>query len=178
MARPSAVGSMVARKRPPCASSWLNLRSAARPSSPPVGVDEHEIERRLCFDLAQRLERGPDVDVRPRRHARLAERLGRHPRMLLGVLERVQHAVRSHAAQEADTAVAAQGPDLDRLQRAHGMGDDLQVQTVEPAHRDCGEPLADAALADLAQHGVLRAENLFRPPRERGIALPEALVLR
>src|SRR5439155_939595 len=35
IASPSAVGSIVARERPPRASSSLDLRSAARPSSPP-----------------------------------------------------------------------------------------------------------------------------------------------
>ena len=98
--------------------------------------------------------------------------------MLLRVLERVQHAVHAHTAQQADPAVAAQGSDLDRLERADGADDHLQMQPVEPADRDGRQPFANAALADLAKDGVLRAKHFLGPARESWIALTECLVLR
>src|SRR5207302_7335091 len=119
-----------------------------------------------------------DVDVRPRADTGLVERVRGDPRVLLRILEGVQHAVHAHPAQQADAAVAAERPDLDCLERADGARDHLQVQPVEPADRDGGQPFANAALADLAQDGVLGAEHFLGPARERGVALTESLVLR
>ena len=139
-----------------------------------VRVDEDEIERRLSLDLRQPVQRGPDVDVRARRDARLVERLVRHPRVLFRIFEGMQDAVRPHAAQQADAAVAAERADLDRLGSAGRARQHLEVQAVEPADRNRRQALADAAFADLAQHGVFGVIDAVRPPLERGVALTEA----
>ena len=84
----------------------------------------------------------------------------------------------AHPTQQADAAVTAQRPDLDRLERADGARDHFQMQPVEPADGDGRQPFANAALADLAQDGVLGAEHFLGPARETGVALTESLVLR
>src|SRR5438045_9613131 len=52
------------------------------------------------------------------------------------------------------------------------------MEAVESAHGDGRQPLADAALANLAQHFVLGAEDFLGPAPERGVALADSLVLR
>src|SRR5258706_6330268 len=97
--------------------------------------------------------------------------------MFLDVFEGVQDSVRTHAAQEADAAVSAQRADLDRVLRSSRPRQDFQMPPVEPADRDRREALANAALADLAQHLVLGLVDRFGPALQLGIALPETLVL-
>src|SRR5207302_10687954 len=128
---------------------------------------------RLGLDLRQPVQRGPDVDVRARRDARLVERLVRYLRVLFRTFEGVQHAVRPHATQEANAAVAAERADLDRLGSAGRARQHLEVEAVEPADRDRRQALADAAFADLAQHRVLRVIDAVRPALESRIALSE-----
>src|SRR5439155_4494178 len=98
--------------------------------------------------------------------------------MFFRILERVQDSVDAHPPEQAHAAVAAERADLDRLEGANGARDDFQMEAVESAHGDGRQPLADAALANLAQHFVLGAEDFLGPARERGVALAESLVLR
>src|SRR5207245_9923712 len=58
-----------------------------------VGVDEKEVERRRRLHFGEHLQRGTDVDVRPRADTGLVERVRGDPRVLLRILEGVQHAV-------------------------------------------------------------------------------------
>ncbi len=142
-----------------------------------VGVDEHEVERSVALDLAQPLERGPDVDARALGDARLLERDARHLGVLRLELEGVEAAV-GHAAQETDARVAAERADLDGAAGAGGARQELEVQAVHASDGDGGQPGGDRALADLAQDVVLGVEHALGPTLELGAALTESLVRR
>src|SRR3954471_21717422 len=91
-----------------------------------VGVDEAEIERSLAFDLREQLQRCAYVDADPPEHSCLPERVAGDLGVFGRDLEGVEHSAIAHSAQEANAAVAAEGPDLDRLARSRDAGQDLE----------------------------------------------------
>src|SRR5262249_26174633 len=96
---------------------------------------------------------------------------------VLGVeLEGVEHARRAHAAEEAGARVAGERADLDRPAGGDEAGQHLEVEAVERADVDVGQPGGARALAHVGEELVLGGEDAVGVLLELGVGVAERFV--